>query len=615
VALVRPLAALALSLAFPAPLAAAPGDAGPAPVEIVSVAANTGNAAGGHVALRLGDQVYHFEVHGDGLLHLTRERWSFFRTRYADLENRSLRAVRLAIASEAGARIGAHLAALHATQRWELERLEALGLQALWLEGLGGEAAELPLRAVGLFSASGRDDPDALNLLRAIEVRHGTRFVAEEREEVETALGAGSLEPGDLDGPAAERLRDRLLLREALRVLAEARPLAPEAVVDPDAATPGDPGRPLLAHERERLARSAADLEASVLRLVRSQRPDRGRPLLLAAARYQAARRSLAAGRLLLLDAFGDAAPALTPTESRRQRPLLEALAGDARESWLGVRERIFAQGDLDEYAEHELEEAGSLYAELRGAAAGERLLRVWDGETKLPDRRGWAALPRVAVEPEARMQALLAARTQQARYRAQLEQRYGYRLLQRNCATELARATESSFDDPDEARRALGGELRAGPSPTFVPALMRRAAGRRLAAASERQIPSYRERRVAALEREGSALLVALRESNTWTARAYRPSFGDDPFLWFSDGPLPLRPVQGALNVGYGLLFAGIGAAALPFDGGRSALAGLRGALYSLPELVGWNLRKGRYDRLPPAPAAPSLGTPGVAP
>lgn len=115
---------------------------------------------------------------------------------------------------------------------------------------------------------------------------------------------------------------------------------------------------------------------------------------------------------------------------------------------------------------------------------------------------------------------------------------------------------------------------------------------------------PSYRRREVAALAAEGSALLVALRESNTWTSRSYRPSFSDDPFLWFSDGPPLLRPLQGAANVGYALLRATLGVATPPFDGGHQTAAGLRGAFHSLPELVGWNLRKGRYDRLPPADA-----------
>jgi hypothetical protein len=615
VATERLVAALALLVGTALPAGAA-REAPPAPVEIVGVAANTGQAAGGHVALRLGDHVYHFEVRDDRLLHLARESWTLFRTRYGDLENRSLRAVRLATAPEGAERLEEGLAELLVAQRWQLDRLEALGLQTRWLASLGRQGGSVSLRGLGLFSADGRDDADGLSLRRAIEARHGGDFLGAERVAVEEALRAGALEvepeapPGSAPAPleggeiAAERLRDRLLLREALRVLAEARPLAPQAVFDPDVPAAGDPGRPLDPVERAQLEGLASRLEASVVRLVRSRRPDRGFPLLLASARYQAVRRSLATGRLAVLDAFADAPPALDAAEARRQRSLLEALAGDARESWIRVRGSVLAQGTLDEYAEHELEEAGSVYAELRAAASGERLLRRWTGEPLLPGRRGAALLPALDVEEPARERALAAARAGEARQRAALEASYGYRLLQRNCATELVRAMRSAFDDEEAATRALGGALRPGEALSFVPALLRREAGRRFRAAGERVIPSYRQRRVAELEARGPALLVALRESNTLTSRAYRPSFRDEPFLWFSDGPVPLRPLQGAANLGYGLLRATLGLATLPFDGGRESLAGLRGAFYSLPELAGWNLRKGRYDRLPPPDA-----------
>jgi len=104
-----------LSLALGAPLAAAARDAPVSPVEIVSVATNTGQAAGGHVAVRIGGQVYHYEVYDDGLLHLTRESWSLFLARYADLENRSLRALRLATGADVDARLGALVSLLEET--------------------------------------------------------------------------------------------------------------------------------------------------------------------------------------------------------------------------------------------------------------------------------------------------------------------------------------------------------------------------------------------------------------------------------------------------------------------------------------------------------------------
>jgi hypothetical protein len=44
------------------------------------------------------------------------------------------------------------------------------------------------------------------------------------------------------------------------------------------------------------------------------------------------------------------------------------------------------------------------------------------------------------------------------------------------------------------------------------------------------------------------------------------------------------------------------VGLATAPFDGGHLLGAGLRGALFSVPELPFVNLRKGAYDHVPGA-------------
>ena len=105
----------------------------------------------------------------------------------------------------------------------------------------------------------------------------------------------------------------------------------------------------------------------------------------------------------------------------------------------------------------------------------------------------------------------------------------------------------------------------------------------------------------------EEGGLRVALRESNTLSSRAYEGSVRDHPFLFFADGTPWLRPLQGTANLGYGLGHALVGLATAPFDRGRRVRGGLAGAFYSLPELVGLNIRKGRYDLLPAADAGQS--------
>jgi hypothetical protein len=163
----------------------------------------------------------------------------------------------------------------------------------------------------------------------------------------------------------------------------------------------------------------------------------------------------------------------------------------------------------------------------------------------------------------------------------------------------------QSAFSGDDEASRALGGELQPGEALTFIPAALVHQVERRWSVTSSHVQQSRRKQRVSELLAEGQPLWVHLRESNTWSSQAYEGASRDDAFFWFTDGPVLARPLQGAFNLGYGLLNVGLGAVAAPFDGGHRMLAGLRGAFYSVPELVGVNIRKGRYD-FPPLPEAP---------
>ena len=57
------------------------------------------------------------------------------------------------------------------------------------------------------------------------------------------------------------------------------------------------------------------------------------------------------------------------------------------------------------------------------------------------------------------------------------------------------------------------------------------------------------------------------------------------------------IRPVYGAVNGAYGLIAAALGIFTLPMDSGDLSMAGLKGALYSLPELFFCNIRKGSYN------------------
>jgi len=84
--------------------------------------------------------------------------------------------------------------------------------------------------------------------------------------------------------------------------------------------------------------------------------------------------------------------------------------------------------------------------------------------------------------------------------------------------------------------------------------------------------------------------------EGNTLTGSVYRPRDEDGIFLFFTDESLWSRPLLGVANLGAAMGAMALGIATLPLDQGHLLEAGARGALFSLPEIGLWNIRKGSF-------------------
>src|SRR5262249_18735334 len=108
--------------------------------------------------------------------------------------------------------------------------------------------------------------------------------------------------------------------------------------------------------------------------------------------------------------------------------------------------------------------------------------------------------------------------------------------------------------------------------------------------------------------ERE-NPVAVFLRESNTLTSAMYRHNADDSIFIFFTDDAVLARPLLGALNLAVGLAASAVGLVTLPADGGKTLLAGLKGAGFSLPGPFFQTIRKGSFGHVKrdrPARAAP---------
>jgi len=147
----------------------------------------------------------------------------------------------------------------------------------------------------------------------------------------------------------------------------------------------------------------------------------------------------------------------------------------------------------------------------------------------------------------------------------------------------------------------ALGGYLDPDAPGLFVPFVSASAVREHWRVVSERKVPSLRALRIAVLREQEGALATALRELSPLTARSYERATADSPFLFFADRAPALRPLFGAANLATAAGASLVGLAEAPFDRGARLAGGLRGMLWSLPELAFVSVRKGTNEYVSP--------------
>jgi hypothetical protein len=623
---------LAAAWVFAALFAARAGaGAPPASFDYLYIRAHEGNASGGHAAVRFGDDTFDFQ-HDGRWVRMRREDSRRFQHDYRVLQNRSIAVSRVAASPETVTRLRETFERRRIAQTRQLELLAELDGDLALLDALAaGDAAPVPVRGAGFFADAGDSHgpaPAVLSLLReAIARRHGSGFLAARcdataralREEPPRALDPSAIA---LD-PVAVPFADDALVRRFARALAAlsacdllARPRRLLSGVRAGERLAPDPWLALDADLRARVLAARAALLDAATGLAASRRPDWGEALLLAAARLAAIDESLAAGRLVMLDAFP--ADAKRFEVGSRRRALLPALMDDARRDFIAARERVVNRDGFRESAWNALERAVSRLAELRAVDAGRASLRVHRGPM-LPEGVALVSLPRPAAPRAELERGAAAGRAARGAYERALEDRYRYHVVQRNCVSELFRTIEAALASmpgappasdresirafvAEESRRRLGGYVAPLASANFVPFVSSQHVREHWRMAEQIQLPSVREH---AAQRDGT-WTAALRESNVVTATSYEPAEDDGFFVFFTDGAWPLRPLLGAANLAAALARSGVGVVQLPFDGGDGLREGLGGALWSLPELFFTNIRKGTNEYVPPAQRPP---------
>jgi hypothetical protein len=192
-------------------------------------------------------------------------------------------------------------------------------------------------------------------------------------------------------------------------------------------------------------------------------------------------------------------------------------------------------------------------------------------------------------------------ARERERIYSRDMRSLHRYGLMTQNCATAIFDTLNASFGGSTELSvRELGGHVGGKYSLAFVPFVSAQQVNDRYRVARRETVLSYRQQRLRDMKRQEKSAWVALRESNTFSARSYRRHPDDSFFVFFTDEASLLRPIFGAVNLVAAVGESVLGIATAPVDRGAVLIRGLRGAFVSLPELAFANIRKGSNVWIP---------------
>ncbi|MGH7334989.1 MAG: hypothetical protein ACREKS_20065 [Candidatus Rokuibacteriota bacterium] len=608
-------------------------------IDYLYVESNEGGSSGGHVALRFGDRVFHFQYTDGGFLRVSRESFAGFRRHYSLLENRPIHITRIPVSGETFDLVHDFFTRRRVIQHEYFQVMGSLAgdrglLETLRAVARGGSGSPVVLEGAGyFFDDTGsplvtETSPRVLALRDQIAALHGPDFLSRRLEDVQQQLER--LDPLDIEPPSldlsaerapapvygfAQRYKDALLAERALEVLRSGRSLRPGSYVqiaDSEVA---------LREGEERVVEELAEaLATSLVRLARSDRPDWGSAMMVGLARLEALEKTKQMRVWAFLDVFAVDAPRLARARLTRQPELGQAPVREGRVDFERARAQlVLARGSdpgFHEIAFAELEASGNRLVEALRAVREGRDLRLARGRQP-PARGALVSDPMVPPRVQAALDELIAVATgREAAYAARLQRLYGYQLLTRNCVTEIFREIDLAFAQGsgvssvtrsgpvvdaavrEESRRRLGGHLEMT-GLRFIPAVSAEAVSGTYTVSERLAIPSYRHARLSRLYREEPPLRVFLRESNTLTSTLYQRNPEDSYFLFFTDDTIAARPLFGVLNVATGLGATLAGVATLPFDRGKMLWAGLKGVVFSLPELVFFNIRKGSFDHI----------------
>ncbi len=565
-------------------------------LEILYVNANVGAAAGGHVGLRLDDDVFHYQFYPDERFLLVREGWDSFRLVYNRLRNRTIYGAGLPVPDHVFSRIKDHFTAALVSQKRDFFRHRFLLDQKEMLAGLRSGALDIPVRGLGAFEAGRKESASGRILRTRISALLGENDLQESREALTVKLQSVLAEIYEGSWRGSE-------LIAKIGVIGDLK--KQQAAYDTIINATGLLGSALAVGMDEKLSRQELNhLEGALNRrlqvlahLLVSERSDSGEAILVETARCHTLIESLAAETLVTLDPYPEEAveKQLDHQDPEMQRYLNALFDLLSRQRSL-LLDSESTGGDAEgDYRYLQLENVNGRRVEIGRAIREGMGVRV-SPDMMVPGKTGTLRITVPVLAGEAADSAIASTERELSSLEHSLDEKYRYALIDRNCVTELLRTLNSSFSGKAEAEESLGGWIDPVSDRIAVPHDFFYRVSSRYRVEQVSRYPSRRIVQIETMEAQSNPAAVWFQEGNTLSTTLYKHREEDSPFLFFTDDVIWARPILGFANLLWSAAHGLAGIVTLPAEGTEPVQQAARGMFYSLPELVFFNIRKGTY-------------------
>ena len=427
-------------------------------LELLYVKANIGAAAGGHVGLRLDNDVFHYQFYPDARFLLVREGWESFQLVYNRLRNRTIYGAKVTVPDKAFARIKDHFAAVLSSQKRDFFRYRSLLDQKEMLAGLRSGAIDIPVRGLGAFESAAKESASGKILRIRISAALGENYLRERREAVTARLESTLAEIREGSG-RGNKLVAKIREISDLKKQQAAYDIIIDGTSLLGSARAGGIEAKLSLKELNYLEGALKRRLQVLVQLLVSERSDSGEAILVETARCHTLIESLTAETLVTLDPYPEEAveKQLDHQDPEMQRYLKTLSDLLSRQRSLLLESQATGGDAEKDYRYLQLENVNGRLVEISRAIDEGMGVRV-SPDLMVPGKTRTLRITVPAPAGQAADSAIASIKSDLSSLERSLDEKYRYALIYRNCVTELLKNLNSSFSGKAEAEESLGG-------------------------------------------------------------------------------------------------------------------------------------------------------------